>query len=66
MYQLCMSMGTSLTSGKAKQHNQVLVVTRGGVERRLSLISLSDVDKMVGVPQVQLDEDGGSLKEFKG
>ena len=41
---------------KSKRHHTVLIVSSGGVEDRLPLISLRYVDQVVGVPQIQLGE----------
>lgn len=41
-------------------------MTSRGIESGLSLISLSNTYKMVGIMEVQFREDGDSLEEFKG
>ena len=49
-----------------KRHHQVFPVTRRCIERRLPFVPLLDPDKVVGVPQVQLREDGSPLQQFEG
>ena len=39
---------------------------RWGVEGRLPLVSLSDTDQVVGVPQVEFGEDRCPLEQLKG
>ena len=39
---------------KAKGHDKVIVVARGGVEGSPPLVPLMDTDKMVGIPEVKL------------
>lgn len=50
--------------GKAKQHNQILVMSSRGVESRLPLVPCPDANEVVSIPEIQLSKDFYSLKEF--
>ncbi len=56
------SRGVSEPEGK----DQVFIVSRGGIDVCLPLITLVNADKMIGVAELWLSEDLGSLQEFKG
>lgn len=40
-----------------QRHHEVLEVAQGSVKRRLPLVSLANVDEMVGIMKVQLRDD---------
>ena len=50
----------------SKWHQQVFPVFCWGIECCLPLIPLSNAHQVVGVVEVQLGEEGGTLQEFKG
>lgn len=52
--------------GESTWHHQVLIVATGCVEGSFPLVSLTDPNKMVGIAEVELDENPGPLKKLRG
>ncbi len=46
-------------------HYQILDVSQQGVEGSFPFVALPDPDKVVGVPEIQFGEIGGSMEEFE-
>lgn len=55
----------SRSVGETKRHDQVFIMANRGVERRLPFVPFTDANKVVGIAEVKLGEDGGPLQQFK-
>lgn len=45
-------------------HDQVFVMSSGGVESSLSFLTFLDVDQVIGI--VKICEEGGKVKQLEG
>lgn len=59
------SLEVRCSIGQTKIHYQVLIMTTRCVEGCLQFVPLLNDYQMIGVVQVKLEKDGGSLQQFE-
>lgn len=47
-------------------HDQVFVMSSGGVERGLPFLTFLDVDQVIGIVKIKFCEEGGKVKQLEG